>query len=549
MARSRRPVKNPSIPRLEWVAKTYPDWVWVYTVQGFMLASGMDAEASRMADSADAFASDNSFEEAAGSPVTSIPDELSDMVGRDIVLAGTASTEYDRYIPWLAKRLNEYGKAPIKRVRRIMKEVYPDMILPPSAGISESPGQIDVDPFRWSRSGEVRHAVDSLGWSEQVEVRELLEDAASKCEALALQFGSIVNWARETRVNLDDYNGDEAREAAMHWAENRPKGDVVPGEVVYEFADGWTFQELSTKKQLECEGVEVDHCVKHYSPSKIGVKYRIFSLRDPDGHPKVTMEWNVPGEYVSQYKGLSNSAPDKDAVERAVEFRLNYIDKNLVSDDKKLEQASHYSEYFPAYVGEFKGGFKGVYAPAGSPEMAVAVYKDSMVPASDIRRHVDMVETDVYQELGAGDSIAADEEVLRRIRETDAMDAWTGDMEGWEDQAWLAWPTWKLFGAAISSSDELVDEIGSYEIRPPAGASANPRKRKAKRKTPEWKRLLDRSHRLWETYDAKPLKKNLVAFGAHIEKMKTSASLKVKTEARRAERAFNAEFKARGWKR
>ena len=129
------------------------------------------------------------------------------------------------------------------------------------------------------------------------------------------------------------------------------------------------------------------------------------------------------------------------------------------------------------------------------------------------------------------------------------MDAWTGDMEGWEDQAWLAWPTWKLFGAAISSSDELVDQIGSYEIRPPAGASANPRKRKTKRKTPEWKRLLDRSHRLWETYDAKPLKKNLVAFGAHIEKMKTSGSLKVKTEARRAERAFNAEFKARGWKR
>jgi len=94
-----------------------------------------------------------------------------------------------------------------------------------------------------------------------------------------------------------------------------------------------------------------------------------------------------------------------------------------------------------------------------------------------------------------------------------------------------------------------------WKLYPPEGAGnlRNPHKRKAKAKrkskTPEWKRLLDRSHRLWETYDAKPLKKNLLAFGAHIEKMKTSGSAKVKTEARRAERAFSAEFKARDWKR
>ena len=69
------------------------------------------------------------------------------------------------------------------------------------------------------------------------------------------------------------------------------------------------------------------------------------------------------------------------------------------------------------------------------------------------------------------------------------------------------------------------------------------------KKTPEYKRILDRSRRLWETYDAKPLKKNLVAFGTHVERMEKSSSLKVKAEARRAARAFNAEFRARGWKK
>jgi len=115
------------------------------------------------------------------------------------------------------------------------------------------------------------------------------------------------------------------------------------------------------------------------------------------------------------------------------------------------------------------------------------------------------------------------------VRDYDQVDLSTSfDMHTWED-------------VLLPSDDEMAMASKSQ--------SANPRKRKPKRKTPEWKRLLDRSHRLWETYDAKPLKKNLAAFGAHIEKMKTSASLKVKTEARRAERAFNAEFKARGWKR
>ena len=69
------------------------------------------------------------------------------------------------------------------------------------------------------------------------------------------------------------------------------------------------------------------------------------------------------------------------------------------------------------------------------------------------------------------------------------------------------------------------------------------------KKSLPWKRLITRCQKLWEAYDEKPLKKNLVAFGAHIEKMKASKSVRVKTEARRAARAFNAEFRARGWKK
>ena len=108
--------------------------------------------------------------------------------------------------------------------------------------------------------------------------------------------------------------------------------------------------------------------------------------------------------------------------------------------------------------------------------------------------------------------------------------------------------------AAKGKKNAVAEAVKAAKAKARASIAASKKKagekRKAKRKaTPEYKRLLDRSHRLWETYDAKPLKKNLVAFGTHVERMEKSSSLKVKTEARRAARAFNAEFRARGWKK
>ena len=65
--------------------------------------------------------------------------------------------------------------------------------------------------------------------------------------------------------------------------------------------------------------------------------------------------------------------------------------------------------------------------------------------------------------------------------------------------------------------------------------------------TPEWKRLIARCQRLWETYDKAPTKAKLEAFGAHIKKMKASKSVRAKAEAARATRSFNAEWKRQGY--
>jgi len=554
MARAKRPVGNPSIPRLEWVGRTYPEWVWYYTVRGFFLATGMDTDADDLAMSAADVQYSNGYLAAQGHEVPTFPEALSEVVEQEIDFAGLRNTEYDKYLPWLAKSLNGYGKGPSKKVRKLLEAQFPDMILPADQRGGGDAIKIVVGPFRSTQDSAVAEAVDGLDYYDQREARDLLYDWHGDLFTLSLSFGSIVHWVLEAGVNLDDYSGEEAKLEAMRWADNRPKGDVVRGDVVYTFTDGWTFQELKTRRQLECEGTVQDHCVQHYSPGKIGKKYRIFSLRDPDGQPVTTMEWNVLNEFVYQYKGLSNAYPEKECVEKAIEFRLEYIDKNLLSPSNKLERVSHYSEYFPDYVGEFKGDFKGVFMPPEDPAQSFALFgSGAIVSVFDIKALVQEWENIAYGKFGAGGSLEADAEVLEKIRDTNAGAAmgYGGGDQVELGRAWMAWDIWKLSGTVVDDGDEVVEQAGYYDLRPPKGAAANPgKRRKAKRKkTPEYKRILDRSRRLWETYDAKPLKKNLVAFGTHVERMEKSSSLKVKTEARRAARAFNAEFRARGWKK
>jgi len=75
-----------------------------------------------------------------------------------------------------------------------------------------------------------------------------------------------------------------------------------------------------------------------------------------------------------------------------------------------------------------------------------------------------------------------------------------------------------------------------------------PNPRQAKAKKPHWKLLLDISQHLWETYDDKPLKRNLVNFGVHSMAMKEAKSVKVRAEGARAHRAYKREMKVNGWK-
>lgn len=176
-------------------------------------------------------------------------------------------TRYDRYLPWLARELSQ-----------------------------------------------VRDDVGARWWSSRA------------AEMMINQFRAVVDWAEAEHVDLNRYRWPQALQAADAWREGRVVGAMPQGDVVYEFKDKWTVQELKTAEQLEAEGDVMQHCVGGYNPGDIGRLYRIFSLRDPKGRPHATMEWSPSALYVVQLRGKQNDEPAPDYMQRMVGFRDAYLE-------------------------------------------------------------------------------------------------------------------------------------------------------------------------------------------------------------------------------
>lgn len=101
---------------------------------------------------------------------------------------------------------------------------------------------------------------------------------------------------------------------------------VVPqGEIVYQWHDGWTMQELTTREQIMVEGQLMQNCLKqcdHYGwDTKVERgESKIFSLRDPNGKPHVSIELDVSSNTFEQVFGKQNEEPIDEYQVRVDEF-------------------------------------------------------------------------------------------------------------------------------------------------------------------------------------------------------------------------------------
>ena len=139
---------------------------------------------------------------------------------------------------------------------------------------------------------------------------------------------SIAQWALANRVDLGRVSLNQAIAQASAF---RVAGPAEPGEVIYKFADGWTLQKLTTASQLEAEGEIMQHCVGTYCERVDTGKAVIYSLRDAQGHPHVTMEWSVKNKRFKQIQGKQNRFPAAKYLPYIWEVILNVFHGNTVS--------------------------------------------------------------------------------------------------------------------------------------------------------------------------------------------------------------------------
>lgn len=127
------------------------------------------------------------------------------------------------------------------------------------------------------------------------------------------QLSQIYDWWSSENPDLGQYSYDQAVEASDAWHATlapEPTGDAVPGKVVHRYPSGWTVQRLVTRKQLESEGRELEHCVGMYWNRVESGATEVYSLRDEGGNPVLTVEVQPP-VFVAQIAGERNRPPEK----------------------------------------------------------------------------------------------------------------------------------------------------------------------------------------------------------------------------------------------
>lgn len=126
---------------------------------------------------------------------------------------------------------------------------------------------------------------------------------------LLSDFPKFIKWMRRNKPDVNTLDLEDLV------AELRDSQDDPPpqGKTVHREPDGWTVQQLTTREQLDAEGQYLQHCVGSYYDEVHGGKTEIFSLRDPEGFPHVTIEYQYTWRAwrVNQIQARGNQFPAK----------------------------------------------------------------------------------------------------------------------------------------------------------------------------------------------------------------------------------------------
>ena len=157
------------------------------------------------------------------------------------------------------------------------------------------------------------------------------------------KIAELKDWIAAMNPDISSFTSKRAIEESDEWHDmmaNQGSGKMYeptkPENIVYGPDNwsnltwhGWTVQRVTTENDLLTEGNEknMNHCVGSYFEEVEKGTSVIFSLRDPNNRPHVTMEVSGPNASVQgmieQIQGNSNQEPDDEYKEMVKEFIMN----------------------------------------------------------------------------------------------------------------------------------------------------------------------------------------------------------------------------------
>lgn len=165
------------------------------------------------------------------------------------------------------------------------------------------------------------------------------EDSDDWESRMISRFRAVCIWASENKVDIGKLTAEEALDQsegyeskASQKAAQKEANDAA-NPVIYKFPDGWYVQELKTDEALKNEGDRMGHCVGGYCDVVKSGSTRVFSLRNPKGGSRVTLEYakvtakpfNGSWAFRQAY-GRENACPPEGTEKYLIEFIKNKFD-------------------------------------------------------------------------------------------------------------------------------------------------------------------------------------------------------------------------------
>jgi hypothetical protein len=265
--------------------------------------------------------------------------------------------ERARWIPWIASCLAQDDL----RVKGAARELREARSFVPSKKNLVGPPTL-LRP-RWCKEGVARvtkwgASIDTVkGLATRIYTLESVK-SHFEGELRSIRVPALFDWLVHARPEAHGLTLEDAIAQARAWHRElaqRSREDIhaemiAARPLVHRWEDGWALYRLLTPEQLKYEGDALGHCIGGYANQLGNDNWAYYSLHDPNGHPRVSMELEMKDGRtyrLSQVYGKANSIPSG---ERAIpaaralvwlgfdkDVHTNLIDRHVDLDDDQFE--------------------------------------------------------------------------------------------------------------------------------------------------------------------------------------------------------------------